>query len=160
MIRDAREADLPTIAAVYEREAHGGWATFDTEGRTPAAWRDQLGGGPGHHLLVAAEDDVVLGYAASTRFRPKPGYDLTRETTIYLAAEGQGRGVGRALYDELLDRLSADGMHLALAAVALPNDASVALHRACSYTEVGVMREVGRKLGRWIDVQWWQRRLR
>jgi L-amino acid N-acyltransferase YncA len=159
MIRGAREADLPTIAAVYAQEAREGWATFDTEGRSREAWREQLGGGVGQHLLVAEEDGVVLGYASSTRFRPKPGYDLTRETTIYLTAEARGRGVGRGLYDQLLDRLAADGMHRALAAVALPNDASVALHRACGYTEVGVMREVGRKLGRWIDVLWWQRGL-
>ena len=61
------------------------------------------------------------------------------------------------MYDALLGRLVDDGMHLALAAVALPNPASIALHRACGFEEVGRMREVGRKMDRWVDVLWLQK---
>jgi phosphinothricin acetyltransferase len=102
-------------------------------------------------------DGVVIGYATSTPFRPKPAYLHTRESTVYVAPGNQGRGTGRALYDDLLRRLVDDGVHLVVAAVALPNAGSLALHRACGFEEVGTMRQVGRKFDRWIDVTWLQR---
>ena len=111
----------------------------------------------GDHFLVADDGGTVIGYATSSPFRPKPAYAHTRETTVYVAPGQQGRGTGRALYDDLLARLAADGIHLVVAAVALPNPGSLALHRACGFEEVGVMREVGRKHGRWIDVAWLQK---
>ncbi|QZY30416.1 GNAT family N-acetyltransferase [Nocardioides coralli] len=158
-IRPARESDLVSVAAIYEREAREGPATFDTEGRSPATWRGYLEScRPGDHFLVAV-DHELLGFAYSSTYRPKPGYDTTRETTVYVAPGAQGRGVGSGLYAELLPRLAEDGIHLALAGVALPNDASRALHRAHGFEPVGVMCEVGRKLDRWVDVEWWQRRL-
>ena len=159
-IRAASEADLPAVAAIYDGEVHSGVATFDTEPRPLAAWAERLASQqPGTHLLVAEEDDVLLGYASSQPYRPKAGYRYTRETTIYLDPAARGQGLGRVLYDDLLRWLAADGMHLALAAIALPNPASEALHRGCGFEEVGTMRGVGRKFDRWIDVRWWQRRL-
>ncbi|MFC6285876.1 GNAT family N-acetyltransferase [Nocardioides sp. GCM10027113] len=165
LIRPALADDLARVAAVYDREVSSGTATFDLEPRPLAAWEERLASSaPGDHLLVAVDGDggpdgALAGYATSSPFRPKAGYRFTRETTIYLAPHAQGRGLGRRLYDELLARLAADGMHLALAAVALPNPASLALHRACGFEEVGVMREVGHKHDRWLDVMWLQKRL-
>jgi phosphinothricin acetyltransferase len=160
LIRPAVEADLPAVAAIYDHEVRTGVATFDLEPRPLEAWRTvRAAATTGDHLLVAEDAGAVRGYASSGPYRPKPGYRHTRETTIYLAPEAQGRGVGRRLYDDLLDRLVADGVHLVLAAVALPNEASRSLHRACGFEEVGVMREVGRKHDRWIDVLWLQKRL-
>ena len=158
-IRDAAPADLTAVADIYAREVAEGVATFDTEPRTPDSWAYLLDGILGHHLLVADEDGRVVGWASSSPHRPKHGYRLTRETTVYAAPSAQGRGVGRALYDDLLARLSADGMHLAVAGVAQPNAASDALHRACGFEEVGVMREVGFKHDRFVDVKWWQKPL-
>ena len=158
LIRPATASDLPEIAAIYADEVHTGVATFDLEPRPLEAWEDRLASTePGDHLLVAEDVGEVVGYASSWAYRPKAGYRHTRETTVYLAPGWPGRGVGRAMYDDLLARLAADGIHLALAAVALPNPASLALHRACGFEEVGVMREVGRKFERWIDVMWLQR---
>lgn len=166
LIRPALADDLAQVAAVYDREVSSGTATFDLEPRPLAAWQERLASTePGDHLLVAVDGDsdgpdgALAGYASSSPFRPKAGYRFTRETTIYLAPHAQGRGVGRRLYGELLARLAADGMHLALAAVALPNPASLALHRSCGFEEVGVMREVGHKHDRWLDVMWLQKRL-
>ena len=149
-------SDLEAVAAVYAHEVETGVATFDTEPREPSSWSTYLRGAEGHHLLVAEESGTVVGYASAGAYRPKNGYRLTRETTIYLSPAAQGRGVGRRLYDDLLARLRDDGMHLAVAGVAQPNAASEALHRACGFEEVGVMREVGHKPGRFIDVRWWQ----
>ena len=161
-VRPAGEPDLAELAALYDREVHEGVATFDLEPRPATVWRERLtGSGAGDHLLVAEADDAsLLGYASSAPYRPKPGYRHTRETTVYVAPEAQGQGVGRALYADLLARLDSDGVHVALAAIALPNPASRALHRVCGYEAVGVMREVGRKFDRWLDVEWWQRVIR
>ena len=159
-IRPAVPDDLDAVAAIYAREAREGTATFDVEPRSREQWLQRLDATePGDHFLVAVIDGEVVGYATSGPYRPKPAYRHTRETTIYVAPSAQGRRVGRGLYDELLARCRADGVHLVVAAVALPNPGSLALHRACGFEEVGTMREVGRKLGRWIDVRWLQRLL-
>lgn len=160
LIRPATETDLPAVAAIYEHEVHTGVATFDLEPRPLEVWEGRLASTePGDHLLVAEADGEVRGYASSSAYRPKAGYRHTRETTIYLADGAQGQGLGRLMYGDLLDLLVADGVHLALAAIALPNPASVALHRTFGFEDVGVMREVGRKLDRWIDVLWLQKML-
>lgn len=158
-IRPATDADLPAVADLYDREAREGLATFDVVGRSVETWRGYLRDEPGHRFLVAEAAGELLGFAYAAAYRPKPAYGLTRETTVYVAPAAQGRGVGRSLYDALLAQLRADGVHLVVAAVALPNDASLALHRAVGFEDVGVMREVGRKHDRWIDVRWLQRRL-
>jgi phosphinothricin acetyltransferase len=154
-IRSAVAADLPDVAAIYDREAREGHATFDLEGRPMELWEEKLAGDG--HFLVAQHEGQVIGYASSAPFRPKPAYRHTRETGVYVAPGHQGLGTGRALYDALLALLADDDVHLVVAAVALPNEASLALHRACGFEEVGTMREVGRKTDRWIDVTWLQK---
>jgi phosphinothricin acetyltransferase len=77
--------------------------------------------------------------------------------SVYLDPSSRGQGLGRLLYVELLGRLRADGVHQVLAVIALPNDASEALHRAFGFEPVGTLREVGHKFGRFVDTAWWQR---
>lgn len=157
LVRPALAADLPAIAEVYDHQVRSGVATFDLEPQGTAYWEQRLAGlGPGDHLLVAEEDAVVLGYAASSAYRPRPAYARTREVSVHLADAARGRGVGSALYDDLLARLRGDGVHTVLAVVALPNPASRALHRRCGFEPAGVLREVGFKHGRWIDTELWQ----
>lgn len=159
-IRPGAEGDLPSVKAIYDIHVRDGIATFDLEPPPLDYWHRRLTStDPGDRLLVVEDADEVLGYAYSASYRPRPAYRSTRETSIYLAPSAQGRGLGRALYDELLGLLRADGMHLALAVVALPNPASQALHRACGFRSAGVLHEVGHKLGRWIDTEWWELRL-
>ena len=157
-VRRATEADGEAIRQIYNREVEESVNTFDLEPRPMSLWEQRLAAtGPGEHFLVAEHEGEVAGYATSTPFRPKPAYLHTRESTVYVAPGHQGRGTGRALYDDLLGRLLDDGVHLVVAAVALPNPGSLALHRACGFAEVGTMRQVGHKFGRWIDVTWLQR---
>lgn len=157
-IRRAHLADLAAVSEIYGREAREGHATFDLEPRPMHLWEERLGADArGEHFLVAERDGGVAGYATSTPFRPKPAYLHTRESTVYVAPGHQGAGVGRALYDDLLARLVDDGVHLVVAAVALPNPGSLGLHRACGFAEVGTMQQVGRKHDRWIDVTWLQK---
>lgn len=158
LIRPAAAEDLTAITEIYNHEVDEGVATFDIEHRPITAWATHLA--DGEPLVVAVDDAGVHGYASAFPYRPKLGYRFTREASIYVAPAGQGQGLGRELYATLLDELEALGMHLVLAAVALPNPASLALHRACGFEEVGTMREVGHKHGRWIDVMWLQKKLR
>ena len=157
-IRSATQADLLSLSQIYAREALEGHATFDLEPRPMELWREKLAAdGPGEHFLVAEHHGSVIGYASSAPYRPKPAYLHTRETGVYVAPGHQGLGTGRALYDALLALLATDGVHLVVAGVALPNPASLALHRACGFEEVGTMRGAGRKFDRWIDLTWLQK---
>ncbi|GAA5149727.1 GNAT family N-acetyltransferase [Nocardioides marinquilinus] len=156
-VRAAVEADLPAVKAIYDVQVAGRIATFDLEPPPLSYWSARLASeARGDHLLVAVDgtlsgSDDVLGYAYSSSYRPRPAYDRTREVSVYLADGARGRGLGRALYDDLLARLADDDVHTVLAVVALPNPASEALHRACGFERVGVLPEVGHKLGRRID---------
>ncbi len=160
VIRDATEQDLPTIKAIYDHQVETGISTFDTTPPSLAYWEARLTStDPSDHLLVAERDGSVVGYAYSSRYRPRPAYDRTRETSVYLAADAVGQGLGREMYDVLLARLRTDGMHIALGVIALPNEASEALHRALGFERVGVLPEVGNKFDRWIDTAFWALRL-
>ena len=161
-VRAATTEDIPALASIYGREAREGYATFDVEPRSHDAWLPYVGSSaPGDLALVAVDDahSVVLGYATSSAYRPKPAYARTRESTVYVDPSAQGRGVGRALYAELLARLRAAGVHVVVAFVALPNEASTALHTSLGFTAAGTLREVGHKHDRWVDVELWQLRL-
>jgi phosphinothricin acetyltransferase len=158
VLRTATVADLPAIAAVYNDAVLHSVATFDVEPQSPELFADRVASTrPGDHVLVAEEGGRVVGMAYAATYRPRPAYDGTRETSVYLAPDARGRGLGRALYDELLRRVDADGIHVCLAVIAAPNPASEALHAAVGFERVGTLREVGRKFDRWVDTAWWQR---
>ena len=156
-VRSADPADLPRIAAIYDDQVRTAISTFDLEPPPLSYWEARLASAaPGDHVLVACSSSgEVVGYAYSSSYRPRPAYERTREVSVYLAASARGLGLGRALYDELQDRLRADGMHQVLAVIALPNEASEALHRSCGFSRVGVLPEVGWKFDRWIDTALW-----
>jgi L-amino acid N-acyltransferase YncA len=155
-VRDADPADLPRIAAIYDEQVHTAISTFDLEPRPMSYWHARLASTePGDHLLVADSGSAVVGYAYSSAYRPRPAYARTREVSVYLDPTARGQGLGRLMYDELLARLRADGVHQVLAVIALPNDASEALHRACGFERVGLLPEVGWKFDRWIDTAVW-----
>ena len=157
-IRPARPDDLAAVAAIYNVEVEQGVGTFDTDTKGPDHFAHRLDAADPRDLFLVAEDaGSVVGFAYSGPFRPRPAYAATRETSIYLASAARGRGVGRGLYAELLTRLDAAGVHTTMAVIALPNDASEALHASLGFERVGVLREVGHKLGRWVDTAWWQR---
>ena len=112
--------------------------------------------------LVALGDDgeTVLGYAKSGMYMARAAYDTTCLTSVYVAEGGRGRGVGGALYDELLARLEqTPGLRLAVAGIAEPNEPSIRLHLSKGFTYVGTFTDVGTKFGRTWDVSWYQRRL-
>jgi L-amino acid N-acyltransferase YncA len=159
-IRPAGPADLTRVAAIYAHSVYAGTATFDVKEPPLAYWQDKRDRTAlGDHFLVALDEDAVLGFAYSGAFRPRPAYDRTRETSVYIAPDATGNGVGTRLYAELLDLLRQDEMHLVVAVVAQPNPASNALHRRLGFIEVGTLDEVGFKFGAYVSTTWWQLRL-
>lgn len=128
----------------------------DTEEQFRQVWIE----GRERYPWVAAEiDGVFAGYAKCGVWRTREAYALTAETGIYIAHGAQGKGVGRALYKELIERARAAGFHVLVAGATLPNEASVRLHEAVGFERVGVFSECGRKFDRWHDVIFWQLRL-
>ena len=158
-LRDAVPGDIPALAAIYDQCVRDTVATFDTEERGVAYLGSALAAlGAVDAFLVVEVAGEVVGYALSGTYRPRPAYAGTRETSVYLAAGARGHGLGRLVYAALLARLDAAGVHTEVAVVALPNDASEALHRSLGFERVGVLWQVGHKLGRWVDTAWYQRR--
>ena len=110
-----------------------------------------------HAWLVLEEDGRVVGYAYANRFSARPAYRWSVEVSIYLEQGRQRAGGGWRLYEALLERLAERGYRRAMAGMSLPNEASVAFHRALGFTPVGVYERVGWKHGAWRDVAWMQR---
>lgn len=160
-IRAGREDDVPALTRIYNHFVEHTHVTFDLEPFTVEARRDWFGhyAETGRHRLLVAEsgDGGVVGYATSGRFRDKPAYAPSVETTVYCSPEAVGHGVGSALYEALFASLGSEDVHRAYAGVALPNDASLALHRRFGFVEIGTFHEVGRKFGKWWDVTWLER---
>lgn len=159
-IRAARAEDAEPIAAIYAPHVTRGIASFEEEAPDVEAMRARIAGLAGRFPWLVAEDDgAVLGYAYADRFRDRTAYRWAVETTVYVGDNAQRRGVGRLLYARLLDLLRAQGFTQAIAAISLPNDASVKLHELAGFRRAGVYRQVGWKLGRWVDVGLWQAQL-
>ena len=158
-LRSVRLDDAAGINAVYNHYIRETPITFDIEPWDDGqrrSWIDAHRGGR-HHVLVAVEDERVLGYASSGPWRPKAAYERSVETSIYLAPDCVGRGIGRALYSALFAPVEFAEIHRFLAGVTMPNDASVALHEAFGFTRVGYFTEQGYKFGRYWDVAWFER---
>lgn len=161
-VRPAQERDLPRLGAIYDRFVRESAITFDLEPRSPEAlraWYSQFAPTGRHRLLVVEEDGRVQGYAGSLRFRAKAAYDTSVETTVYLAPEAAGRGLGSRVYRALFDALRGEDLHRAYAGITLPNQRSVRLHERFGFVQVGLYREVGRKHGRYWDVAWYEKAL-
>jgi len=161
VIRDATPEDVPALNAIYNRYIVGSHVSFDTEAWTDAkrlAWFETRIQG-GYVVLVAVLDGVIAGASWSGPWRDKAAYRTTVETTVVLSDDAWGKGVGTAIYAELLDRLDVAGFHVAIGVVALPNDASVALHHKLGFREVGVLEEVGSKNGAYHSTMLLEKRL-
>lgn len=161
-IRPARHTDLPAIVDLYNHFIRETVVTFDVtpytvETRRP--WFGQFAETGPHRLLVAEEDGRLLGYVASFPHLPKAAYERTAETSIYLAPDAGGRGLGRALYGALFEALAETALHRLLAGVTLPNPASEKLHVAMGFEPCAFYSEVGYKFGRYWNTRWFLRKL-
>ncbi|RLV04301.1 GNAT family N-acetyltransferase [Streptomyces griseocarneus] len=161
-IRPGAEGDLERLTEIYNHYVLGTPVTFDIEPVSAGDRGQWLADHPPtgrHRLLVAAQEGTVLGYATSSALRPKRAYETSVETSVYLAPEHTGRGVGALLYRALFDALAQEDVHRAYAAVTQPNEASMRLHERFGFRPAGVHREVGRKFGTYWDVAWLEKAL-
>lgn len=160
-VRPARLSDLGPIVGIYNHYVATSPSTFDVAPIDPpdrVPWmHEHLQGGP-HRLLVAVDPSGgVLGWASSSRFRPRPAYSTTVETSVYCRPDSVGVGVGSRLYETLIDELQGHDIERIVAGITLPNPASVALHRRFGFRKVGTFSRVGRKFDRFWDVAWFER---
>jgi phosphinothricin acetyltransferase len=158
-IRSAIEADARAVNSIYNYYVERSHATFDTSSVSEDARRTWLAHhrGSRYRVLVACLGSDVIGFASSGSYRLRGGYDTTVETSVYVAPERVGDGIGRALYTALFDRLADEDVHRAVAGITQPNEASVALHQVFGFRLVGRFTEQGRKFGRYWDVDWYER---
>jgi L-amino acid N-acyltransferase YncA len=160
MIRIARETDAAAIHAIYAPHVTEGVATFETVLPGVDAMRERIRARLPHYPWLAWEEGgEVLAYAYAYRFRERAAYDWIAETSIYVDAAAQGRGIARRLYGCLLDVMRLQGLTQAVGVITLPGTASVALHEAMGFAPAGVWRQSGYKLGQWWDVGVWQKEL-
>lgn len=158
-IRDATPSDAAALAAIYNHYVRETVVTFEEEPVAAEEMARRLEEVLSASLpwLAAEEEGRVVGYAYATRWKARSGYRFSAEVTVYLAPDRGGRGIGSKLYGELFPRLEARGIHAVMGGIALPNEASVALHEKFGLRKVAEFKEVGFKFGRWIDVGYWQR---
>ena len=152
--------DLPRLLEIYNYYVEHTHVTFDTNPVSLDArkvWLDDFSNGGPYRLFVAEANGHVSGYASSREFRVKPAYARSVETSIYLGPDDGGAGLGSALYARLLEVLKDEPkVHRAYGGVALPNDASIALHERFGFERVATFSEVGFKFGRYWDVAWFE----
>jgi L-amino acid N-acyltransferase YncA len=161
-IRDAASDDLAAIQAIYAHHVLHGLGTFETEppDLDEMKRRHAQITGDGFPYLLAVDTDGVLGYAYANHFRTRSAYRNTVEDSIYVADRAAGRGVGKALLSVLIERCTALGLRQMLAVIGDSGNAgSIGVHRACGFEHAGVMKAVGRKFDRWVDVVIMQRAL-
>jgi L-amino acid N-acyltransferase YncA len=154
-VRELTHEDWPAVKAIYEQGIAGGNATFETEAPSWEDWdRTHLEG----HRLVALQDDKVVGWAALSPVSERCVYAGVAENSVYVAADAQGRGVGRALLEELIAGAERDGIWTIQTGIFPENEASIRLHQRCGFRVVGVRERIGKHYGVWRDVVFMERR--
>jgi phosphinothricin acetyltransferase len=137
--------------------------TFDTEPFTVeqrTEWFSHYGPRGRYRLLVAERGGVIAGYTSSSKFHPRAAYDTTVELSILCAPEWVGYGIGQKLYEALFPALAGEDIHAFAALITLPNKGSCAIHERFEFERMGVLREAGRKFGKYWDVAYYQKVLR
>ncbi len=159
-LRSAKASDAGAILEIYAPIVQHTAISFETEIPDESVMAQRIETYQASHAyLVAEREQEIIGYAYGSFFRPRDAYKRSVEVTVYVRADAHGQGVATRLYEALFESLKEKGFRMALAGIALPNKASVALHRSLGFERVGTFREVGYKFEEWHDVEWWQRPL-
>lgn len=160
-IRHATPDDAAAICAIYNPYIATTTISFEEQPVTAQDMAQRIADvqAAGLPWLAALDGERLLGYAYATRWRARPAYRTSVESTVYLDREQGGRGLGRLLYRALLDDLRTRGVHMVIGGIAQPNERSVALHEKMGFRKAAHFSEVGRKFGRWVDVGYWELKL-
>lgn len=157
MIRIATTNDAAAICNIYNYYIENTVITFEEELVTEDIMKDRIE----HYLadytyIVYEEAGEVIGYAYGSSWRTRRAYRFSTETTVYLKQGHQGKGIGKQLYLELIERLRSKGFHSLLGCITIPNDSSVALHEKLGFKKIAHFREAGWKFEQWLDVGFWE----
>lgn len=160
-IRPASAVDAAAICAIYNPYVATSSISFEEAPVTEQDMAQRIAdvGTANLPWLVLETGGRIAGYAYATKWRVRPAYRTSVESSIYLDPAFAGRGLGRLLYGALLDELRRREFHLVIGGIALPNASSVALHEKLGFRKVAHFSEVGMKFGRWTDVGYWERKL-
>lgn len=154
LIRTAQAEDLDGIFAIYDREVLSGISTFETivkpeEARS--AWLE--GHAPERYPVAVATDGAILGWGSLSAWSERCAYARAAEVSVYVHHDHRGKGIGSALLADLIRRAGTIGYSVLLARIAQPNPASDHIHKRAGFRTIGVMRRVGEKFGRVLDVR-------
>lgn len=158
-IRDATPADLPAITAIFNEVIATSTAIYADDPfseQDRAAWFAARRAA-GYPVLVAEQAGQVLGLASFGEFRPWPGFRHTVEHSVHIRADARGQGLGTALVSALFEPARALGKHVMIAGVDAANGGSIRLHQRLGFARGAVLRQVGRKFGRWLDLELMQK---
>ena len=156
-IRSVNLDDAAQIAEIYNYYIQNTHHTFETEPLGVEEMRRRIGEViEDYPYLVAEENGRILGYIYAAQFKLRQAYAHSVEVSIYVRNEERQTGIGKSLYIKFLDELVETNIHAIVAGIALPNDASVKFHERLGFEKVARFREIGYKLGRWIDVGYWE----
>ena len=159
-IRLASPDDRFEIADIYAPVVTQTHISFEIVPPSPDEMAKRIAAAMEKHVcLVAEENGRIDAYAYGSKYRDKPAYAWSTETTIYVRDGTRGKGIGRTIYTTLLRILAAQNYRRAFAGIALPNSGSVALHEAVGFTHIGTNPEAGYKFDRWHDLGWWSMQL-
>ena len=160
-IRVATADDAEAIARIYAPIVANTVISFELDVPSVDEMRGRIVATLARFPWLVSEDahGAVDGYVYASRHRERAAYQWSVDVTAYVREDARGRGVGKRLYGRLFEELAKLGYFQAFAGIALPNDASVALHESVGFVQLGIYRGVGFKRGAWHDVGWWQRAL-
>jgi phosphinothricin acetyltransferase len=161
-IRRVEQGDLPALLDIYNHYVLTTPITFDIEPRTLAQrqeWLDTFKPTGRYQCFVAVESGTAIGWACSGKYKDKAAYDTSVEMSVYLHPSAHGKGLGRRLYQTIIDALQGQDIHRLYGGITQPNAASVALHVAMGFRHIGTQSEVGRKFGKFWDVALYERGL-
>jgi L-amino acid N-acyltransferase YncA len=155
LIRPSTDVDIPAMTAIYGHHVLHGTGTFETEPPTQADMTARRADVLGKSLpyLVLEHDGQVQGFAYANWFKPRPAYRFSVEDSIYMAQGAGGKGLGKLLLTELLAQLERGGIRKAMAVIGdSANAGSIGVHRACGFTQIGIVKSCGWKFGQWCDI--------
>ncbi|KJD35895.1 phosphinothricin acetyltransferase [Tamlana sedimentorum] len=160
MIRPFKIEDIPQILDIYNYYVLNTTATFDLEVCQLEPFKEKLLGiNANFPFFVFETDGEILGYAYASKFRERPAYNGTVETTVYVKQKVHGKQFGTTLYAKLITQLKKEKYHMVLGVLTIPNNASVKLHEKFGFKQVADLKEVGFKFGQWLNVGFWQLKL-
>ncbi len=157
-IRLAEFDDLPAILAISNWAAINTAANFALEPEPIEPWQEEWS--KTHEMypyLVAVDDaNTIIGFAKAAPWKGRCAYTHSAEVTVYVHPDHHGQGIGKALYDQLVPTLKAQGYHTLLAGITQPNEASVRLHESFGFKRAALFERVGWKFDQWHDVGYWE----